>query len=165
MSDIQVTDIKCTHCSKTYAPFNTAHGAISKLCPKCRENQQRSDEKRKNRVRNYQAEAKRNLETNWKMFQSKSVDKRQKECSLTKEQYFDIIQKPCSYCDYFNENEINGIDRVDNLVGYTFENSIPACKHCNRMKHILHPVFFLGKAALISKFQKGLLEATERNEF
>jgi len=161
MSDTHIT---CSHCSKTYAPFKTAHGAVSKLCPKCRENQQKSDEKRKGRLRNYQAEAKRNLETNWNMFQSKT-NKRQKECNLTKEQYFELIQKPCVYCSYYDENEINGIDRVNNSVGYTLDNCVTACKHCNRMKHILHPVFFVGKAQLISKHQKRLLETAERAEF
>jgi len=161
MSDIQIT---CSHCSKTYVPFKTAHGAVSKLCPKCRENQQKSDEKRKGRIRNYQAEAKRNLEANWKMFQTNS-DKRQKECSLTKEQYFELIQKPCVYCSYYNENEINGIDRVDNSVGYILQNCVTACKHCNRMKHILHPAFFIGKAQLISRHQKGNLETSELNDF
>ena len=153
--------IKCSHCSKRYEPFLTIHNKVSKLCPKCRENQIASDAKRKDRVRNYQAEAKRNLENNWIIFKRVSVEKRNKEISLTKEQYFELIQKPCSYCNYFNEEEINGIDRVDNTKGYILENCIPCCKHCNRMKHILHPVFFIGKAKLITQFQENNLEDRE----
>jgi len=153
--------IKCSHCSKTYEPFLTTHNKVSKLCPKCRENQIASDAKRKDRVRNYQAEAKRNLENVWKSFLSKSVEKREKECTLTKEQYIELIQKHCSYCNYYNEEEINGIDRIDNAKGYILENCIPCCKHCNRMKHILHPVFFIGKAKLITQFQENNLEDKE----
>jgi hypothetical protein len=33
------------------------------------------------------------------------------------------------------------------------------------MKHILHPVFFIGKSKLISKFQDNILEDSEREEF
>ena len=150
--------IKCSHCSKTYEPFLTIHNKISKLCPKCRENQIASDAKRKDRVRNYQAEAKRNLENVWKSFLSKSVEKRKKECTLTKEQYFELIQKHCSYCNYYNEEEINGIDRIDNAKDYILENCIPCCKYCNRMKHILHPVFFIEKSKIITKFQESNLE-------
>lgn len=153
--------IKCSHCSKTYEPFLTIHNKVSKLCPKCRENQISSDAKRKDRVRNYQAEAKRNLENNWIIFKRVSVEKREKECTLTKEEYFELIQKSCSYCNYYNEEEINGIDRVDNAKGYILENCIPCCKHCNRMKHILHPVFFIGKAKLITNFQETNLEDKE----
>ena len=153
--------IKCIHCSKTYETYKTSKGNISKICHSCRETQQKAEAKRPPRIRNYQAEAKRNLDNNWKTFLSKSVEKREKECNLTKEQYIDLIQKPCIYCNYYCEDEINGIDRLDNTKGYILENCIPCCKHCNRMKHILHPVFFIGKAKLITQFQETNLEDKE----
>ncbi len=28
----------------------------------------------------------------------------------------------------------NGVDRLDNAKGYTLENSVPCCKHCNIAK-------------------------------
>ena len=157
--------IKCIHCSKTYEPYKNSKGNISKICPSCRAVQQAAEARRPPRLRNYQAEAKRNLENNWIMFQRSSIEKRNKELSLSKEQYFELIQKPCSYCNYFNEEEINGIDRVDNTKGYILENCIPCCKHCNRMKHILHPVFFIGKSKIITKQQMNLLEDFERQNF
>ena len=156
--------IKCVHCSKTYEPYKNSKGNDSKLCPSCREIQQAAEARRPPRIRNYQAEAKRNLENNWIMFQRSSIEKRNKELCLTKEQYFELIQKHCSYCNYYNEEEINGIDRVDNSKGYILENCIPCCKHCNRMKHILHPVFFIKKALLITKQQLNLLEDFERKD-
>ena len=33
--------------------------------------------------------------------------------------------------------KINGIDRIDNNIGYTNENSVPCCKTCNFAKNIL----------------------------
>ena len=157
--------IKCSHCSKTYEPYRNSKGVYSKLCHSCREVQKAAEARRPSRIRNYQAEAKRNLENNWIMFQRSSIEKRNKEVSLTKEEYFELIKKPCSYCNYYNEDEINGIDRVDNTKGYILENCIPCCKHCNRMKHILHPVFFIGKVKLISKQELKLLEDFERKDF
>jgi hypothetical protein len=163
MSTTQI--IKCSHCSKIYEPFLTSHNKVSKLCPKCRQNQINSDAKRKDRVRNYQAEAKRNLEVVWNSFKKKSTEKRNKEVSLTKENYLELIQKSCVYCNYYNEEEINGVDRLDNEKGYNLENCISCCKHCNRMKHILHPVFFIKKAELITKFQDDILDTNERDIF
>ena len=157
--------INCSYCSKTYEPYKTSKGNMSMICISCRTVQQAAEARRPPRVRNYQAEAKRNLENNWIMFQRSSIEKRNKELSLTKEEYFELIQKPCSYCNYYNVDEINGIDRLDNAKGYIIENCIPCCKHCNRMKHILHPVFFIGKSKLISKFQDNILEDSEREEF
>jgi predicted nucleic acid-binding Zn-ribbon protein len=162
---MSTSQIPCSHCSKSYEPFKTAHGKISKLCPSCRENQRKSDEKRKDRVRNYQAEAKRNLEQNWISFQRISAVKRGKDVLLTKEQYLELIQKPCYFCGHYDENEIVGIDRVDNGQGYSKDNCVPACKFCNRMKHILHPRFFVAKAHLIDRHQGQNLSDTERDAF
>ena len=153
--------IKCSYCTKDFESFLTLKKQPSKICIDCREKQLKAEAKRFPRVRNYQAEAKRNLEVVWNSFQKKSVEKREKECNLTKEQYFELIQKPCLYCNYYNEEEINGVDRLDNNKGYILENCIPCCKHCNRMKHILHPVFFIEKTKRITQFQETKLEDKE----
>jgi hypothetical protein len=153
--------IKCSHCSKTYEPYKTSKGNDSKICPSCREKQQKAEARRPPRSRNYQAEAKRNLENSWKSFLSKTIEKREKECTLTKEQYFELIQKNCTYCNYYNEDEINGIDRLDNNKGYILDNCVSCCKHCNRMKHIFHPVFFIEKAKLITQYLTSQIENKE----
>ncbi len=33
--------------------------------------------------------------------------------------------------------KVNGIDRIDSTLGYTIENSVPCCSHCNCAKHIM----------------------------
>ena len=75
----------------------------------------------------------------------KSAKLRGYNFELTKEQFKDIVVKPCIYCggeltqvkrkDYANGSfRYTGIDRYDNSRGYTLENSVPCCKKCNRMK-------------------------------
>lgn len=67
------------------------------------------------------------------------------EFSLTREEFFSIIVKPCIYCsDSLTQEKktrsstgsfyYTGIDRYDNKKGYTKENSVPCCKKCNRIK-------------------------------
>lgn len=53
------------------------------------------------------------------------------EFKLTIHQFNDIISKDCFYCG--DSNKI-GIDRVDNTIGYIYENCVPCCEICNRMK-------------------------------
>lgn len=66
---------------------------------------------------------------------------------LSIEQVEKIVLSPCGYCGGLpankkktkNRNEIyhiiyNGIDRLDNSLGYTPENVIPCCKWCNIAK-------------------------------
>lgn len=61
-----------------------------------------------------------------------TAKERNYECALTKEEFTQIIARPCNYC---GENEKRrGIDRVDNTQGYTLQNSTPCCKICNYMK-------------------------------
>jgi hypothetical protein len=69
--------------------------------------------------------------------------------TLTREQFLKITKENCKYCgsppnqvsgssrkiNGHNGNYIyNGVDRVNNLEGYTIENSVSACGDCNRIK-------------------------------
>jgi len=102
--------------------------------------------------------------------------KRKKEFSLTKEEFALITKDICFYCDappsqsyacwrssisketvengrYF----YNGIDRVDNSVGYIKENVVACCKICNRAKGALSMPEFLNWIGNISgKTLKGV---------
>jgi hypothetical protein len=56
-----------------------------------------------------------------------------REFNLTEEQFRDIINKNCYYCD-IQPNKYNGIDRIDSSGGYTLNNVQPCCTMCNRLK-------------------------------
>ena len=49
-------------------------------------------------------------------------------------EFVSITNKPCHYC---GKEGPNGIDRVDNKIGYTTQNCKPCCKHCNYVKGAL----------------------------
>lgn len=67
---------------------------------------------------------------------------------LNKDQFRKITKQLCYYCEASPSNIAkkkwhngayiyNGIDRFDNNIGYTLENSIPCCKTCNYAKRNL----------------------------
>lgn len=81
----------------------------------------------------------------------KSAKERGLVFELTEEEFKELTQQNCYYCNrkpyrefisgYFKGEKrgngtyiYNGIDRVDNTKGYTKDNVVPCCKDCNMMK-------------------------------
>jgi hypothetical protein len=66
-----------------------------------------------------------------------------------------LSQLNCHYCGMHSVNSYqpsgtngafvyNGIDRVDNSMGYTYDNVVPCCGHCNIAKKSRSLVEFRG---------------------
>lgn len=57
---------------------------------------------------------------------------------LSLEEFDEITKMPCEYCggysDELDGSKFNGIDRIDSSSGYVYENCVPCCEMCNRMK-------------------------------
>lgn len=75
-----------------------------------------------------------------------NADKRDIEFSLTDKQFKELIFANCGYCGappnnksknrYGNGDVIyNGVDRIDNALGYKKDNCITCCQNCNRAKY------------------------------
>lgn len=90
--------------------------------------------------------------------------KRNREFSLTKDEFKLMINSVCQYCGREPQAPItkratktkfvfNGIDRVDNTKGYTVENCVPCCNICNRAK----------KNMTLDEFKQWIDRLTERN--
>lgn len=69
---------------------------------------------------------------------------RDKGFNLTEDQVYEIANQNCFYCDKSPEKvyktvggeiKVSGIDRVDNSIGYEYDNCVPCCKDCNLAKH------------------------------
>jgi hypothetical protein len=63
----------------------------------------------------------------------------QGQAVLTKTEFNNLTKEKCHYCD---KDGPNGIDRIDNTIGYTMGNCVPCCKHCNYVKGHLSQVDF-----------------------
>jgi len=62
---------------------------------------------------------------------------------LTKEEMMKLVIQPCFYCGLESSNKVkrkygefqyNGLDRIDNSVGYAKNNILVSCRHCNALK-------------------------------
>jgi hypothetical protein len=71
--------------------------------------------------------------------------KRRLAFDLSKAEFRKITKQSCYYCESKPKQKqygsgakepytYNGIDRVDNTIGYTTKNSVPCCGVCNKMK-------------------------------
>ena len=58
---------------------------------------------------------------------------RNKKFDLTKKEFYKIVSKDCYSCGRKSNNNM-GIDRYDNDIDYTYENSKSCCSTCNIMK-------------------------------
>ncbi len=78
-----------------------------------------------------------------------SSKKRKLLFDLTRQELKEIIEKKCFYCGELSSNKFtikkpknynsrfylyNGIDRIDNNIGYILKNCVSCCKICNLMK-------------------------------
>lgn len=85
---------------------------------------------------------------------------------LSQQQFYILTQRCCFYCGTLPEQQIesdalhpeiffyNGVDRYDNTLGYTVENSVPCCTFCNLAKNTLSKEAFIAKIEKIYNYQK-----------
>lgn len=80
----------------------------------------------------------------------KAAKKRGYSFELNEEKFIQLLEQPCWYCktkpsmvlNYYNHAKDrgfrhSGVDRVNNNIGYTVDNSVPCCKICNNAKSTL----------------------------
>jgi len=101
----------------------------------------------------------KHLEIHYKHYITGSLKRGYGDFQLNFEEFQTLVTSPCHYCKNINDKEANGIDRVNNDLGYTKGNCVPACWKCNKMKHFYHPEFFVEKCKIIIK------EVVPTNEF
>jgi len=66
---------------------------------------------------------------------NKSAIRRKHEFNISKNEFYSIINNNCYLCGKQNTKyNINGIDRIDNNIGYIFDNCRTCCTTCNLLK-------------------------------
>lgn len=104
-------------------------------------------------------------ERRYKEYQQ-SAKKRNIVWNLSLQEFINISTQKCYYCGTApvyqsriigNKTEtgdvINGIDRIDSNKGYTIDNCVPCCPHCNIMKMQYSVKDFLNKVKQIYNYQ------------
>lgn len=70
--------------------------------------------------------------------------------NLSPEEFIETVNKPCYYCgkensQYFThyitkiKHSFSGVDRIDNRLGYEYNNVVSCCKTCNMKKNSIDP--------------------------
>lgn len=80
---------------------------------------------------------------------------RNKSWNITDEKAKELMTSPCHYCGLINLGvRVNGIDRVNNDIGYEDGNVVPCCKLCNYFKKNYTVEQFLAHAKRITDYQQ-----------
>ena len=102
-------------------------------CGDCYEKMKETEKKRIREPRNYRRECKDNLDRYYAEYHA-NAHKRGLLFDLSFDVFCELVSNPCEYCGTHVADEVNGIDRVNNTIGYVYENSVPCCGMCNKMK-------------------------------
>lgn len=78
-----------------------------------------------------------------------SANTRKIDFELTDEQAISIMEKKCHYCGQISKI---GIDRIDSDKHYTFDNCLPCCAMCNKMKNTYSKEDFILQCKTIAYF-------------
>jgi len=83
-------------------------------------------------------------------YKLRAINKLKMDFELTIEEYDNIINDICYICGKENNiNHQNGIDRIDNSIGYIIDNVETCCGECNFMKNNYNFIDFLNKCFMI----------------
>lgn len=94
------------------------------------------------------------------------ANRRNYDFLLTKDEFKTLIEDKCYYCGiehsmicdtrrkiYSNDYMYNGIDRIDNNIGYIITNCVTCCKICNNAKNTLTKSEFINWISRVYNYQ------------
>lgn len=128
--------VRCPNCKTETWKFSNTLTKLKYPCKKCYDNSMKLYDDEGPAIR----KAFMSLKTNAKS--------RKLAVNISENEFFKIAKNPCIYCGEKPTEKtppkkwqvptyLNGIDRVDNSIGYTLENSVPCCRQCNWAKRDL----------------------------
>ena len=93
------------------------------------------------------------IEAHFKIYQ-RSARLKNLKFTFSEEEFKEMVVKPCYYCSIVDEKGFNGIDRMNQSVGYIQSNSTSCCIMCNWMKGSLDSATFIKRTRHIHSFTK-----------
>jgi len=103
----------------------------------------------------------------------RSAKERNYEFNLTKDQFKKLTKGTCFYCGeepsqehgkHLKTNGIyvyNGIDRINNSIGYTLDNCVTCCWDCNKLKKAYDFSWFINQVNKIHSYLNSQLVEVE----
>ena len=126
---------KCKQESSNYPKDKKAKDGLSSMCRPC--HNLASKAWRDKQPSDYWRNSELKMRSRWKSAQRQAA-KRNVTWDLNLEDFKELNSDPCFYC----ENELHaasimgsGLDRVNNDLGYEYDNCVPCCKVCNKIKN------------------------------
>jgi hypothetical protein len=165
----------CTKCGVKIEKYKTDNGQKPKLCKKHYEMGKVREAKRGERNRDWSEELKNYKEKYPEKYQEKLEKKRiynkklkarimhyknrSKKHEIKKikisDKWFEfLLNSDCFYCGYFPENGLNTLDRKNNNICYTYENTVSSCYMCNMMKKKLSSNDFIKMCIHIADYDR-----------
>ena len=170
-----IVEGKCKRCGKDIEEYRTKSGKKPELCKHHYELGVKAEEKRGVRDRDWSIELKNYKNKYPNKYNSKLIEKKIYNKSLKgkildyknrsfknkkrelkiSEKWMEILFKSeCFYCGENPINNLNSIDRKDNNLPYTYENSVSCCYMCNYIKKTLNHKDFIKKCIHISNYNR-----------
>jgi hypothetical protein len=93
------------------------------------------------------------IDAHFKIY-ARSARLKKLQFTFSEEEFKDMVVQSCYYCDTLDEKGFNGIDRMNQSVGYIQSNSVSCCAMCNWMKGSLDSATFIKRIRHIHSFIK-----------
>jgi hypothetical protein len=129
---------ECTMCGiKIENTIKGIRGHEVQKCKKCYDITREVEDKR-TRDTNYKVQNKLYPQSHYRQFLDTAQERNlYVDEKLTLEYFIELVNKPCSYCQRYNEHETVGIDRINSNKSYVLSNIVPCCEDCNRAKGVM----------------------------
>jgi hypothetical protein len=123
---------------KSFSKLSTAYDKHMSRCKNCdhkigKEYYMKNIDKVKLYEKEYSSKMENKAKKRFGSYKLTHKKKFNEDIPITLDDVKNIVQRPCFYCGSI-DNPCNGIDRLNNSIGYEKDNIVPCCRKCNTMK-------------------------------
>lgn len=157
----QLDETICLTCGvKMYTKTEGFKKEKVQRCAECYNKLKEVERERERKERDYAVERKQNIVSHYNEYQRSAI-KRNIQFSIDIDDFEELVNSHCYYCDEYNTERVIGLDRLDSSKGYSIKNVVPCCADCNMMKCNIPVDQFINK---IKKIYLHLIDKNEESE-